>query len=202
MTKIGIILGSTRPGRNGEAVAHWLLDIAKERTDAEFELIDLADYPLPHLDEAMPPSLHAYQNSHTLEWAAKIAEFDGYVFVTPEYNHSISGALKNALDYVYQEWNNKGAAFVGYGSVGGARAVEQLRLITAELQLAGVRASVHLSLLTDFENYSVFTPAERQTAAAHTMLDQLVAWSRALEPLRAGTDAGTAENAADADQAA
>ncbi|GAB3618241.1 NAD(P)H-dependent oxidoreductase [Okibacterium endophyticum] len=187
MTTIGIIVGSTRPGRNGEAVARWVHDIASQRSDARFELVDLADYPLPHLDEAVPPSLGQYANEHTKRWAAKIAEFDGYVFVTPEYNHSTSGVLKNAIDYLYAEWNNKAAGFVSYGSVGGARAVEQLRLIAAELQLATVRSQVALSLATEFENYSTFMPTDSQLPALNTMLDQLVAWTRALEPLHART---------------
>jgi NAD(P)H-dependent FMN reductase len=185
MTKIGIILGSTRPGRNGEAVARWVTDIASQRTDAEFELVDLLDYKLPHLDEAMPPSLGQYSHPHTLEWAAKIASFDGYVMVTPEYNHSTSGALKNAIDFLYAEWNNKAVGFVSYGGAGGTRAVEHLRLIAGELQLADVRAQVALSLLTDFENYRVFKPADHQRDSVNAMLDQLVAWSTALAPLRA-----------------
>jgi NAD(P)H-dependent FMN reductase len=184
MTKIGIILGSTRPGRNGEAVAKWVQEIASQRSDAEFELIDLLDYNLPHLDEAVPPSMGQYANEHTKAWAAKIAEFDGYVFVTPEYNHTTSGALKNAIDYLYAEWNNKAAGFVSYGSVGGVRAVETLRLIAAELQLADVRAQVAFSLATDFENYSVFTPAEYHKGNLATMLDQLVAWAEALKTVR------------------
>jgi NAD(P)H-dependent FMN reductase len=107
MTRIGVILGSTRPGRRGEQVATWVLDVASKRGDADFELIDLADYPLPHLDEPLPPSMGNYQNSHTQDWAAVIARFDGYIFVTPEYNHSTSGVLKNAIDYLYAEWNNR-----------------------------------------------------------------------------------------------
>ncbi|MEV4759039.1 NAD(P)H-dependent oxidoreductase [Micromonospora sp. NPDC049559] len=185
MTKIGIILGSTRPGRNGEAVAHWVRDIAAQRTDAEYELVDLLDYKLPHLDEVYPPSMGQYSQPHTLEWANKIASFDGYVIVTPEYNHSTSGALKNAIDFLYSEWNNKAVGFVSYGSVGGTRAVEHLRLIAGELQMADVRAQVSLSLFTDFENFSVFKPGEFQRDAVHTMLDQVVAWSTALAPLRA-----------------
>lgn len=110
MTRIGIILGSTRPNRNGEQVAKWVYDIAAGRTDAEFELVDLRDYPLPHLDEPLPPTMGQYQNDHTKQWAEKIASFDGFVFVTPEYNHSTSGVLKNAIDYLYTEWNNKAAA--------------------------------------------------------------------------------------------
>jgi NAD(P)H-dependent FMN reductase len=185
MTKVGIILGSTRPGRNGEAVARWAYDIASKRDDAEFELVDLADYPLPHLDEPMPPSLGQYSKPHTKEWAAKIASFDAYVFVTPEYNHSTSGALKNAIDYLYQEWNNKAAGFVSYGSVGGTRAVEHLRLIMGELQVADVRAQVALSLYTDFENFTAFRPAEVHEQALNTMLDQVIAWGGALEAVRA-----------------
>ncbi|MCS5734994.1 NADPH-dependent FMN reductase [Herbiconiux daphne] len=185
MTKIGIILGSTRPGRNGEAVAKWVLEIASRRDDAQFELIDLADYPLPHLDEPGSAAWGNYQNDHTKAWSAKISEFDGFVFVTPEYNHSTSGVLKNALDYLYKEWNNKAAAFVSYGGVGGARAVEHLRLIASELQLATVRAQVAISLVTEFENFSVFTPGDYLEPMVDTMLDQLVAWSKALEPLHA-----------------
>ncbi|MFK3982567.1 NADPH-dependent FMN reductase [Micromonospora sp. NPDC050397] len=184
MTKVAIILGSTRPGRNGEAVARWVLDLASKRTDAEFELVDIATYNLPHLDEAIPPSMGQYANEHTKEWAAKIAEFDAYVFVTPEYNHSTSGALKNAIDYLYGEWNNKAAGFVSYGSVGGTRAVEHLRLIMAELQVATVRAQVALTLHSDFENYSVFKPAPMHDDTLNTVLDQVVAWGGALKTLR------------------
>jgi NAD(P)H-dependent FMN reductase len=184
MTKIGIILGSTRPGRNGAQVAKWVLDIASQRTDAEFELVDLADYPLPHLDEALPPSLGQYQNDHTKQWAAKIASFDGFVMVTPEYNHSTSGVLKNAIDYLYAEWNNKALGIVSYGGVGGARAAEHLRLIAGELQMADVRQQVALSLLTEFENFSVFKPGDYNRQSLDTLLDQVVAWSAALAPLR------------------
>jgi NAD(P)H-dependent FMN reductase len=189
MTKIGIILGSTRPGRNGEAVARWVLELAQKRTDAEFELIDLKDFNLPHLDEAIPPSLGQYANDHTKAWAATIARFDGFVFVTPEYNHSTSGALKNAIDFLYAEWNNKAAGFVSYGALGGARAVEHLRLIMGELQVADVRAQVALSLITDFVNYSEFAPNEYHVAEVDTLFDQVVAWSEALAPLRTVAEA-------------
>src|SRR5882757_3893971 len=101
VTRIGVILGSTRPGRRGEPVPRWVMDEAGRRNDAEFELVDLADYPLPHLDEPLPPSMGQYQNAHTQEWAATIGRFDGYVFITPEYNHSTSGVLKNAIDFLY-----------------------------------------------------------------------------------------------------
>jgi NAD(P)H-dependent FMN reductase len=185
MTRIGIVLGSTRPGRRGEQVANWVYDVASKRTDGEFELIDLVDYPLPHLDEPMPPSLGQYQNQHTKDWAATIARFDGFVFVTPEYNHSTSGVLKNAIDYLYAEWNNKSMGVVSYGVVGGARAAEHLRLIAGELQMADVRTNVALSMLTDFENFADFVPAERQVQALDVLLGEVLAWSSALAPLRA-----------------
>ncbi|MEV0329036.1 NAD(P)H-dependent oxidoreductase [Micromonospora echinospora] len=185
MTRIGIIIGSTRPGRNGEQVAKWVFDIAARRDDAEFELVDLADYPLPHLDEAIPASLGQYQQEHTKRWAAKIASFDGFVIVTPEYNHSTSGVLKNAIDYLFAEWNNKAVGFVSYGSAGGARAVEHLRLIAGELKMADVRQQVVLSLMTEFENFSVFKPGDYNLPAVNTLLDEVVAWSKALAPLRA-----------------
>jgi NAD(P)H-dependent FMN reductase len=184
MTRIGIILGSTRPNRNGEQVAKWVYEIAARRDDAEFELVDLRDYPLPHLDEPLPPSMGQYQNEHTRQWADKIASFDGFVFVTPEYNHSTSGVLKNAIDYLFAEWNNKAVGFVSYGGVGGARAAEHLRLVVGELQMADVRQQVALSLLTEFENFSVFKPGDYNRAALDTLLDQVIAWSNALAPLR------------------
>ena len=184
MPKIAIILGSTRPGRNGEAVARWVLEHASARTDAEFELVDIADYQLPHLDEAYPPSMGQYSQPHTKRWAETIASFDGFIMVTPEYNHSTSGALKNAIDFLYAEWNNKAVGFVSYGSVGGTRAVEHLRLISGELQMADVRSQVALSLFTDFENFTTFKPAAYHEKSVGQMLDQLVAWSDALKTLR------------------
>jgi len=184
MVSIGIIIGSTRPGRNGEAVAGWVYENAQKRSDAQFELVDIADLNLPLLDEPVPASMGQYSKEHTKRWSEKIASFDGYVFVTPEYNHATTGALKNAIDFLYKEWNNKAAGFVGYGSLGGARAIENLRMIVAELQIADVRNQVSLSLFTDFENLSVFKPAPHQVEALNGMLDQLIAWSRALKTLR------------------
>ena len=184
MTGIGIILGSTRPGRRGEQVANWVFDVASKRTDGKFELIDLVDHPLPHLDEPMPPSLGQYQNQHTKDWAATIARFDGFVFVTPEYNHSTSGVLKNAIDYLYAEWNNKAMGVVSYGVIGGARAAEHLRLIAGELQMADVRTNVALSMFTDFENFADLTPTERQVQTLDALLGEVLAWSSALAPLR------------------
>ena len=184
MIRIAIVTGSTRPGRNNEAVARWVYDIAKKRSDAEFELVDIADYALPLLDEPVPPSMGQYSHAHTKAWAEKIGSFDGYVFVTPEYNHGTSAALKNAIDYLYREWNNKAAGFVSYGSAGGARAVEQLRLVMGELMVADVRAQVMLSLFADFENFSKFKPDPRHDAEVNTMLDQVIAWGSALKTVR------------------
>jgi NAD(P)H-dependent FMN reductase len=185
MLNVAIILGSTRPRRNGEAVAKWVYDIARRRTDATFEIIDLRDVNLPLLDEPLPPSLGQYSQPHTKAWAAKIAEFDAFVFVTPEYNHGIPAALKNAIDFLFREWNHKVAGFVSYGgSANGARAVEQLRLVMAELHVATVRSQVLLSLFSDFENFSVFTPDERREAALTAMLDEVLAWGGALRTLR------------------
>lgn len=184
MIKIGIIVGSTRPGRKAEAVARWVHGIAEKRGDAEFEVVDIQDFNLPLLDEPVPPSMGQYSKPHTKAWAAKIAAFDAYVFVTPEYNHGTSGALKNAIDFLYAEWNNKAAGFVGYGSAGGVRAVEQLRLVMGELQVADVRAQVMLSLYTDFENFTTFKPAAHHEKSVNAMLDQLIAWGGALKTVR------------------
>jgi NAD(P)H-dependent FMN reductase len=180
---IGIILGSTRPGRNGEAVAEWVHVLANKRTDARFELVDIKDFDLPLLDEPVPPSQGKYTKAHTKAWASKVAEFDAYVLVTPEYNHGTSAALKNALDFVYKEWNNKAVGFVSYGSMSGVRAVESLRPVVAALQLAAVQAQVGLSLFTDFENFSVFKPAAMHEKELTTLLDQVIAWGTALKPL-------------------
>ena len=184
MLKVGIILGSTRPGRKGEAVAHWVYEVAKKHGGAEFELIDLKEYPLPLLDEPIPPAMGQYSQPHTKQWAAKIGSFDAFVFVAPEYNHGTSAVLKNAIDYLYKEWNNKAAGFVSYGSVGGARAVEHLRLVMGELQIADVRAQVALSLSHDFENYTTFKPTHQHEKALNTVFDQVVSWGTALKTVR------------------
>ncbi|MDG0794797.1 NAD(P)H-dependent oxidoreductase [Cohnella ginsengisoli] len=185
MTKIAIIIGSTRPGRKAEDVAKWVYEIAAKRDDASFELVDIADYALPLYDEPIPPVMGNYKHAHTLAWSERIKGFDGFVFVTPEYNHSTSGALKNAIDYLYHEWNDKAAGFVGYGSAGGSRAVEHLRQIAGELRMADVQAQVSLSLFQDFENFSVLRPGPKQEASVNNMLSQVVAWSGALKTLRA-----------------
>ena len=187
MLRIAIIIGSTRPGRKAEVVAKWVYEIARKRSDAEFEVVDIKDFNLPLLDEPMSPRMGEYTHQHTKDWSAKIAPFDAYVFVTPEYNHATSGALKNAIDYLHKEWVNKAAGFVGYGGAAGVRAVENLRLVMGELQVADVRAQVGLSLFTDFENFSVFKPAPEQEKSVNAMLDQLIAWGGALKTLREKT---------------
>jgi NAD(P)H-dependent FMN reductase len=184
MLKVGILTGSTRPGRNNIAVAEWVTSIATKRTDAEYELVDIATFNLPLLDEPVPPMMGQYSKPHTKAWAAKIASLDAFVFIAPEYNHSIPAALKNAIDYLYAEWNNKAAGFVSYGSAGGARSVEHLRLVMAELMVADVRAQVMLSLYTDFEHFSKFKPDPRHEQEVTTMLDQVVAWGGALKSFR------------------
>lgn len=184
--KIGIILGSTRPGRRGEQVAQWVLEQASKRDDAQFDLIDLADFNLPHLDEAVPPSMKQYANDHTKAWSETIEQYDGFVIVTPEYNRSPSGALKNALDFLYQEWNNKAVGFVSYGAqASGLRAVEHLRQIAGELQLADVRTAVGISLVTDFEGFTTMKPVPHHEPVLNTMFDQVIAWSGALRTVRA-----------------
>jgi NAD(P)H-dependent FMN reductase len=187
MLKVAIIIGSTRPGRKAEDVARWVHGIAARRDDASFEIVDIAAFDLPLLDEAYPPSMGQYAQPHTHAWAEKIAAFDAFVFVTPEYNHSTSGALKNAIDYLFREWNDKAAGFVGYGSTGGTRAVEHLRGIMGEIKVADVRAQVALSLFTDFENFTEFKPQPRQEAAVEAMLNDLIPWARALQAMRLET---------------
>ena len=184
MLKIGIIVGSTRPGRKAETVARWVLAHAATRGDAEYSLVDLQAFPLPLLDEVSPPSLGRYEHPHTRAWAAEIGKYDGYVFITPEYNHSIPAALKNAIDFLYAEWNDKAAGFVSYGSAGGVRAAEALRLVMGELQIADVRAQVTLSLATDFERYTTFKPGPHHERPLKALFDQLISWAGALQLLR------------------
>ncbi len=185
MIKLAIIIGSTRPDRKGGAVGRWVHEIARRRTDAEFEVVDVRDYNLPLLDEPVPPLMHDYQHGHTKVWARKIAGFDGYIFVTPEYNHATCGALKNAIDFLYQEWNDKAAGFVGYGSVGGVRAVENLRLVMGELKVADVRKQVALNLATDFKD-DVPAPASRHEDDLNEVIDEVIAWATALRTVRTG----------------
>ncbi|MEV0396282.1 NADPH-dependent FMN reductase [Polymorphospora rubra] len=184
MIRIGVIVGSTRPGRKADAVARWVHDIAAKRGDATAEVVDLRDYDLPHLDEMVPPSMAPSRQPKVRRWAATVAGFDAFVFVTPEYNHSIPGALKDAIDYLYQEWHNKSAGLVSYGVYGGTRAAEHLRLVLAQVEVADVRSQVALSLHTDFVNFTSFRPAAHQEQAVGAMLDQIVAWGGALRGLR------------------
>jgi NAD(P)H-dependent FMN reductase len=185
MINVGIIIGSTRPGRVGEAVARWVFENAKKRSGAHYEIVDVKGFNLPLLDEPVLPAMGQYSKPHTKVWAQKIASFDAYVFVTPEYNRSIPAALKNAIDYLYSEWNNKAAGFVSYGVADGARAVEHLRSVMGELQVADVRAQVLLSIHDDFENYSIFKPAKERETDLAKMLDQLGDWGEAMKALRA-----------------
>lgn len=184
MIKVGIVTGSTRPGRVNESVARWVLEHAQKHGGAEFELVDIQTFNLPLLDEPMPPSRGQYTKPHTKAWAAKVASLDAFVFVTPEYNHGISGALKNAIDFLYAEWNNKAAGFVSYGSAGGTRSVEHLRGVMAEIQVADVRQQVTLSLRDDFENYTVFKPAAHHEKTLKTLLEQVIRWGTALKTVR------------------
>jgi len=176
--KIGIILGSTREGRVSPQVGSWVKEIANKRGDAQYEIIDLAEFKLPLLGE---PGGDA---SGAAAWSTAIAAQDGFVFIVQEYNHSITGALKNALDYLRDEWNNKAAGIVSYGSVGGARAAEHLRGILGELLVADVRVHPALSLFTDFENGNVFKPKPVQADSVNQMLDQLIPWATALKTIR------------------
>ena len=180
MTKlnIGIIIGSTREGRVSPQVATWVKEVADKRGDANYTIIDIADYKLPLLGE---PGGDA---SGAAAWSQAVAAQDGFIFIVQEYNHSISGALKNALDYLRVEWNNKAAGIVSYGSVGGARAAEHLRGILGELLVADVRVHPALSLFTDFENGKVFKPAVHQQNSVNEMLDQVIPWATALKIIR------------------
>ena len=142
--KIAIIISTTRAARFGDKPAKWIYDIASQRDDMSVELVDLRDYPMPFFDEVASNAWVPAKNEIAQRWQKKVAEFDGYIFVTAEYNRGVPAVLKNAIDYAYPEWNKKPAAYVGYGSVGGARAVEQLRLVCVELQMAPMRTGVHI----------------------------------------------------------
>jgi NAD(P)H-dependent FMN reductase len=174
---IGIILGSSRPGRVSPQVGNWIKAIAEQRSDAAYEIVDLADYRLPFFGDPTG-------ERQVAAWAKKISSLDGFVFVTAEYNHSIPGVLKNALDLARTEWYNKAAGIVSYGSSGGTRAAEHLRGILAELQVADVRTHPALNLFTDFEQYTTFKPAELHISHVNEMLDQVISWSAALKSVR------------------
>ena len=186
--RIGIIIGSTREKRFGEKAARWIHGIASQRTDMEFEIVDLRDYPLPFFEGASPFYVPV-TNEIAQRWGKKIAELDGYIFVTAEYNRSITGALKNALDWAYREYNRKPAAYLGYGSVGGARAVEQLRLISVELQMAPTRSGVHIggpdayALLLQGKSFEDLDQTNL-LKSAQSMLEELAWWAKALKSAR------------------
>jgi NAD(P)H-dependent FMN reductase len=170
-------------------VAGWVAEAARRRTEVSVEQLDLADFALPVLDEEHPALFGRYAKPHTTRWAQAVARCDGFIFVTPEYNHGAPAALKNALDFLFAEWNDKAAGFASYGLHGGVRAVEHLRLVLAELKVATVRTQVALSLhhdfaITDPASPGQFTPGPRQAQTLATMLDEVLAWSRALRPLR------------------
>lgn len=183
--KIAIIVGSVREGRFADAAVSWFKPIADARTDLAFEVLDLKDYKLPMFDEAVPPSMgQPAANAEGQRWRNKLSEFDGYVFITAEYNRAPTGALKNAIDWAYYEWNRKAAGFVGYGSAGGARAIEQLRTISAELQMASVRRAVQIDLFPIWTEGKTLADLPRHEKDANEMLDQLSWWSAALKTAR------------------
>jgi NAD(P)H-dependent FMN reductase len=175
---IGIILGSTRQGRVSPQVGEWVKGIADQRENVNYEIVDIADFELPFLGttDGSEPGIAA--------WNEKLASLDGFVFIVQEYNHSITGALKNALDFAREAWNNKAAGIVSYGSTGGARAAEHLRGICGELKIADVRTHPTLSLFTDFENGTLFKPQALHLDNVNAMLDEVEAWSGALKTLR------------------
>lgn len=187
MVNIGIIIGSTRPGRFGSQPGQWLFDLAQGRGDATYDLIDLAEVALPLLDEPVPPSMHQYQHEHSKRWGERIAALDGFAFITGEYNHGVPGALKNAIDFLFVEWNFKPAAFLSYGGgAGGSRSVEHLRGVMAELKIYDIREQVMLpayyTRLNDQGEYQ-FTADEAEQANA--MLEQLVFWADVMKDARA-----------------
>jgi NAD(P)H-dependent FMN reductase len=185
--KIAVIIGSTRATRFGDKAARWIHDIASQRNDMTVEILDLRDYPMPFFDEVASNAWVPSQNEVAQRWQKKVAQFDGYIFVTAEYNRGIPAVLKNALDYAYLEWNRKPAAVVGYGSVGAARAAEQLRLIAIELQMAPTRTGVHIQgadFMAVWKNGKEIAELPYLRQNATDMLDQLVWWTKALKTAR------------------
>jgi NAD(P)H-dependent FMN reductase len=191
MTVISVIVGSTRQGRFSEKPAQWIFQRLKNRGGVDTRLLDLRDFPMPFFDQPVPPAMPsrpAYENEVVKKWTAEIARSDGFIFVTPEYNYGPSAVLKNALDWVYPEWNRKAAAFVSYGSAMGARGVQQLRLTAIELQLAPVRSSLYIPVATlwaHFQGGDVDAGLTELEGAAKTMIDDLLWWTAALKAARA-----------------
>jgi NAD(P)H-dependent FMN reductase len=185
--KIAIVISTTRATRFGHKPAQWVKDIAAERNDMQAEIVDLRDFPMPFFDEVASNAWVPTTNEVARRWQKKIAEFDGYIFVTAEYNHGIPAVLKNALDYAYPEWNKKAAALVGYGAVGGSRAVEQLRLVAAELQLATIRTGVYIQgadFMAALKEGKDLKEIGHLQQGVRDMLDQLGWWARALKTAR------------------
>jgi NAD(P)H-dependent FMN reductase len=190
---IGIVIGSTRPGRVGDRVAKWVEERAARRPDAIFEVVDLHEHQLPLLDEPAPAALSSdYLHDHTRRWSAEITRFDGFVFVTPEHNHSVPASLKNAIDYLFVEWHDKAAGFVGYGVHGGVRAVEHLRQILAEVRVADARTAVALSLFDDFLEMREFRPRPHHEQVLDRMIDEVVVLVRALRTVRGAAEKDSA----------
>ena len=193
MTVISVIVGSTRQGRFSEKPAQWILQRLESRGGIETRLLDLREFPLPFFDQPVPPAMPGrppYENEMVKRWTAEIARSDGFIFVTPEYNFGPPAVLKNALDWVYPEWNRKAVAFVSYGSALGARSVQQLRETAIELQLAPVRSSVHIPVATlwaHFQGGDVEAGLAALEAPAKTMIEDLLWWSTALKAARATT---------------
>lgn len=188
MSKIGIILSSTRDNRFADTPARWVYDAAAKRGDLEVEILDLRDYPLPFFDEVASNAWVPTQNEVGVRWQEKLAEFDGFVFITAEYNHSIPAVLKNAIDYAYNEWNRKPAAYVGYGAVGAARAIEQLRLINVELQMAPMRGAVHIQGADFFavmQGQKTLDSIDYLNEGLEGVLDELAWWAQTLAKARA-----------------
>lgn len=191
MTVISVIVGSVRQGRLAEKPARWILDHLKKRAGIDARLLDLKDYPMPLFDAPIPPAVPgrpAYGHEVVKRWTQAIAASDGFVIVAPEYNHGPTAVLKNAIDWVYREWNRKAVAFVGYGSVGGARAIEQLRQIAVEIQLAPIRSAVHIpatTLYAHFQGQDVAPLLAELDNTADPMLDDLLWWTQALKTARA-----------------
>jgi len=187
MPTIKIIVGSIRPNRFGPQVANWVADLAKEHTDATFEIIDLADVKLPFLDEPQPPATEeTYVQEHTKAWAQTIGEADGFVFITPEYNHGVAPSLKNAIDFLGKEWYYKPVSFVSYGAdAGGVRAVEHLRGTAAWLRMYDMHDVVCIpNYWSQLGADGGFTPTDDQTASAHRLLENIAFWSENMKPIR------------------
>ncbi|NYJ02711.1 NAD(P)H-dependent FMN reductase [Nocardioides thalensis] len=193
--KIAVLLGSTRPGRRGADIARWVHAAAEQRSAATYEVVDLLDHPLPFLDEELPPIVGAYARPHTRAWAETIAQYDAFVVVTPEYNHSVPAVLKNAIDFLYAEWNDKVAGVVAYGAESGTRAVEHLRQVFGELQVAVVRQHVAISLYDDFEDFERFAPRPQLADYLGTLFDQVESWGGALRDVRASRARESADDA-------